>query len=248
MTSAIALAVSISAKADIQLQFTWNGSLWESGFSGPDISTADAIGIYAFNSANSVPVIDNPLYSVCLSPAGLLSFASANPGIWPSAWTSGVVGGQTQYWGIQNAAYLWKTFGMPIVNGQGGNMGLSGDASTQAAALEFAIWNALYTSTGYGAITPNTSYVPTSLTGDLGADFNAYNTALTATHGTIPLYAGNVLEGTAAPGDGANGGDDQEFFLLGTPVPEPSTILAGALMLLPFGASTLRILRRNRAA
>jgi len=29
-------------------------------------------------------------------------------------------------------------------------------------------------------------------------------------------------------------------------VPEPSTIIAGALMLLPFGASTLRILRRNR--
>jgi hypothetical protein len=30
-------------------------------------------------------------------------------------------------------------------------------------------------------------------------------------------------------------------------VPEPSTIMAGFLMLLPFGASTLRILRRNRA-
>jgi len=33
-----------------------------------------------------------------------------------------------------------------------------------------------------------------------------------------------------------------------TPVPEPTTILAGALMLLPFGASTLRFVRRNRAA
>lgn len=33
-----------------------------------------------------------------------------------------------------------------------------------------------------------------------------------------------------------------------TAVPEPSTIISGALMLLPFGASTLRILRRNRAA
>jgi hypothetical protein len=30
-------------------------------------------------------------------------------------------------------------------------------------------------------------------------------------------------------------------------VPEPTTLIAGALMLLPFGASTLRILRRNRA-
>ena len=30
-------------------------------------------------------------------------------------------------------------------------------------------------------------------------------------------------------------------------VPEPTTMLAGALLLLPFGASTLRILRRDRA-
>ncbi|MGO8676937.1 MAG: collagen-binding domain-containing protein [Limisphaerales bacterium] len=33
-----------------------------------------------------------------------------------------------------------------------------------------------------------------------------------------------------------------------TPVPEPGTILAGALLLLPFGASTVRVLRRGRAA
>ena len=31
-------------------------------------------------------------------------------------------------------------------------------------------------------------------------------------------------------------------------VPEPATILAGVLTLLPFGASTLRILRRKQAA
>jgi len=32
------------------------------------------------------------------------------------------------------------------------------------------------------------------------------------------------------------------------PVPEPTTLIAGALLLLPFGASTLRMLRRNRTA
>lgn len=31
-------------------------------------------------------------------------------------------------------------------------------------------------------------------------------------------------------------------------VPEPTTMIAGALLLLPFGADTLRILRRNRTA
>jgi F0F1-type ATP synthase assembly protein I len=30
-------------------------------------------------------------------------------------------------------------------------------------------------------------------------------------------------------------------------VPEPTTMIAGALLLLPFGASTLRILRKSRA-
>jgi len=33
-----------------------------------------------------------------------------------------------------------------------------------------------------------------------------------------------------------------------TPVPEPTTLISGALLLLPFGASTLRILRKNRVA
>ncbi len=32
-----------------------------------------------------------------------------------------------------------------------------------------------------------------------------------------------------------------------TSVPEPSTIVAGALLLLPFGVSTMRILRRHKA-
>ena len=31
-------------------------------------------------------------------------------------------------------------------------------------------------------------------------------------------------------------------------VPEPTTIIAGALLLLPFGASTIRFLRKNRTA
>jgi hypothetical protein len=33
-----------------------------------------------------------------------------------------------------------------------------------------------------------------------------------------------------------------------TVVPEPTTMISGALLLLPFGASTLRMLRKNRTA
>jgi hypothetical protein len=39
-----------------------------------------------------------------------------------------------------------------------------------------------------------------------------------------------------------------EFFGTVTAVPEPSTVLAGALLLLPFGISTIRTLRQKRAA
>jgi hypothetical protein len=35
---------------------------------------------------------------------------------------------------------------------------------------------------------------------------------------------------------------------ISSPVPEPTTMIAGGLLLLPFGASTLRILRKNRIA
>ena len=37
-------------------------------------------------------------------------------------------------------------------------------------------------------------------------------------------------------------------FVVTAAVPEPTTMLAGALLLLPFGASTLRMLRKNRTA
>jgi hypothetical protein len=49
-------------------------------------------------------------------------------------------------------------------------------------------------------------------------------------------------------GDGWDKASDLNVQVFGSPVPEPTTILAGALLLLPFGVSTIRILRRNRSA
>lgn len=50
----------------------------------------------------------------------------------------------------------------------------------------------------------------------------------------------------------ANTDISQDFYLAGfsaaAAVPEPTTMIAGALLLLPFGASTLRMLRKNRTA
>jgi hypothetical protein len=64
----------------------------------------------------------------------------------------------------------------------------------------------------------------------------------------IPLFSGNNNLAFAATG--VSGNDETAFIgnVSMTAVPEPTTLISGALMLLPFGASTLRILRRNRAA
>jgi len=71
------------------------------------------------------------------------------------------------------------------------------------------------------------------------------------------LYA-EVVNGVVDPvngvgpwssdGDGWDKASDVNVQVYGNAVPEPTTIISGALMLLPFGASTLRILRKNRMA
>ena len=71
--------------------------------------------------------------------------------------------------------------------------------------------------------------------------------SVTATSGsTLVFQDGSVLanSGYGPPGTTPWGValDDVQL----TAVPEPTTLIAGALLLLPFGASTLRILRRGR--
>ena len=255
----LVLGAGWSATASITMTFTWTGSLWQDGYTanlntgtynGQVIQSDDAIGIYAFDVAQNPapsPSAPNPLYSVCLSPAGLLDggtytytaepFNTATPGIYPSQWAVGTGG---QPYGINNAAYLWSTYGSGI---------LSAQDSTAAAALEFAIWTALYDSTGYGKL-GNSYFTINSLGGDTLTDYNKYLSGLT-TSGFSGGFTGDILEGTGAVAGGADSGQSQEFFLLQpasqlTPVPEPSTVVAGAMMLLPFGVSAVRIVRRNR--
>jgi hypothetical protein len=54
----------------------------------------------------------------------------------------------------------------------------------------------------------------------------------------LPENLGWYLLGPLDPNDAPNP----------TPVPEPTTMIAGALLLLPFGASTLRMLRKRQVA
>jgi hypothetical protein len=76
--------------------------------------------------------------------------------------------------------------------------------------------------------------------------YNSFNNSLALANGLNTLTF-VVHNGYVPP----QGGDAGPFGLRAeslTVVPEPTTMIAGALLLLPFGASTLRVLRRNRAA
>jgi hypothetical protein len=252
LASTVLLSGAFTTRAAVDLTFSWDRTYYQAGYTAPNITSSDAIGIYRFNTSGSG--IPNPFWSVCLSPAGLLdgvthtynvlSFADANPGIYPSSWQWGVVNGTPQYWGINNAAYLWNKYGMDIVN----NVGNVGVQNQRAAALQFAVWAALYDSTGYGQLgAPNNWLAPTAqMDATTKTWYDAYVGGLTSSGLTGPVFTGNILESTIAL-TGPNSGGSQEFFLLGTPVPEPTTVIAGVLLLLPFGVSTIRILRRGRA-
>ena len=142
---------------------------------------------------------------------------------------------------IQVAAQIFASVSGPT----GLNVGSLNQNQVDAAQL--AVWTALYdTSISGGVVTQtgNTRFtVNTALgsgAGSVGAYLTQYLTAAdVAVDGganltgqlLIPDLTGNPTE----PG--------QELFY--TPVPEPSTVIAGALVLLPFGASTVRILRRK---
>jgi len=101
-----------------------------------------------------------------------------------------------------------------------------------AAALQLAIWE----SEGSASYGNNLGYTITA------SDYPGYS--------GITVEAGDMLANlphlTAEAGLEALVSADGQSYVVA--VPEPTTLIAGALLLLPFGASTLRILRRNRAA
>jgi hypothetical protein len=129
-------------------------------------------------------------------------------------------------WGV---AYLYSQFAAGSLSGY--TYAFGSGRETSAGELQVAIWYLL------GEITS------LSYNGTDGTIF--YNDAVTA--------ASSFNTTVLSDADGAFGVED---LTLGSPgaaqdqlvivVPEATTIIAGALLLLPLGASTLRILRKNR--
>ena len=121
-------------------------------------------------------------------------------------------------------AWLYSEFN----NGGLASYGYDGSAAS-ANELQQAIWY-LQGSPG-GVDNVFVTDAQSALTGlNLGSETNAAN-------GAFGVFALNLTDN--------NGGPAQP--ILGM-VPEPSTVVAGVLLLLPFGVSTVRILRKDKVS
>jgi len=107
------------------------------------------------------------------------------------------------------------------------------NSPVMAAALQVAIWETLGNGNQKYTVTESDNVgVATEAAGMLAA---------------LPGLSREANVNALVSSDGQGYAADPQS-LPPSVVPEPSTMLAGALLLLPFGASTLRILRRNRTA
>jgi hypothetical protein len=144
--------------------------------------------------------------------------------------------------GIQNAQYFWRSFAPTII--------ASGNAD-QGARLELAMWKALFDSTDHGTLGGTSFSVTTWASAGAQTAYDTYLAALSFDAVNGHQSDGNILrDALYASSEGTQfmPGAGQDLMFNTTPVPEPTTIVAGAMLLLPFGAGTLRILRKRRTA
>jgi len=128
------------------------------------------------------------------------------------------------YQAINNAAYLLATFHPTDATGW--------------AALQLAVWKATYDTGPNGKIVwGNAARFVVNSDANSGAWAEAVAWLNDLSRNTD--YIGYLLKPELASG--------QELFIDVTPVPETTTLIAGALLLLPLGANTLRFSRRHRA-
>lgn len=139
-------------------------------------------------------------------------------------------------WGT---AYLYSQF---LSGGAGQNTDITTTSAKELNdALQVAIWDL------QGQITSGITYsAPSVNMTDVTNFLNAAASAATSAgvndeanaNGAFGVYALNMYSGTQS----------MQPELVQVPVPEPSTVLAGAVLLAPLGISTLRLVRKHRKA
>ena len=122
-------------------------------------------------------------------------------------------------------AYLYSQFAAGTLGGYDYNYGAGRSAT--AGDLQSAIWMLLSETSGTLA-----TWVSNDLTSGLGSNTSAWTQDANGAYGVEDMTLDN-------PGLA----QDQLVIV----VPESTTMIAGALLLLPFGASTFKILRKKRS-
>jgi hypothetical protein len=170
-----------------------------------------------------------------------------------------IAGGQG--WGLFTSIPGWSAVGTyPIEIGLASVYGVTGQDGNQVLEMD---------STGNSLVdqivaTPGGSYTLSFLYADRAgvatssATFDVYwngglvanifpvSTVMSPYSATLVALANNTLEFRGTGTQDSYGGILDNVQL--TAVPEPTTMIAGALLLLPFGASTFRFIRKNRTA
>ena len=145
---------------------------------------------------------------------------------------------------IQNAAHLFYTYGQLTSTG----IGLG--TTTLKAALQLAVWEALYNTTTTGEIVTGSGARFKVMGGADQAAINQANAWIAVLNGDVNNgnygLDGYLLTPSTSKHSWYTDGKPPQGLLIA--VPEAPTVIAGALLLLPFAASTLKILRRKRAA
>ncbi len=203
------------------------------------------------NPANNNALLPQTLSTYCLDVGGglvagwtyqfnVLDFAGLD-GLKPKWGYSASDAGQA----IQNAAKLYNAFSLGI--GLPSGQQIAG-TTAERAGLQLAIWESLY-DTGYGGGLDVTTGGASgagrhfSLTGSYSG---ATASAITAANNYLAQLGnisgnptGKLLQPFAPPNYA--GMPYQEVL-----VPEPATLVAGALMALPFGLTSVRFMRRRQ--
>ena len=186
----------------------------------------------------------DPFLTFCLSIEGNLASGQN--------WTSGGFGDPLasdslrQTDSLYRAANLYSHYAAGVLS-----LGLGTHAGrVEGAALQLAIWEVLYepnpsdVASAYNVLTSATPTTGFAVVSGVAAVNTRANQILASPWSAIDYNIETTFWNSQA------GNQDLIGPLTGTSVavPEPATMIAGALLLLPFGASTVRILRKNRKA
>jgi len=146
---------------------------------------------------------------------------------------------------IENASWLYNTY-YTTPN----DLTYTTDAK-KGAGMQLAIWKVLYDTADVsgsvnGAWNSGRFQVTGGTAAGVGEGRDWATTLITAlnaarANNTFTVYSDTWLHPISEDSQGMVYNDL-------TPIPEPTTVIAGALLLLPFGASTIRYFRKNRVA